>query len=130
MAYFAKLDSNNVVIEIQKIANEAMLDENGVEQESKGIDLLKQITGWDNWKQTSYNTYQNTHVLGGTPFRKNYAVIGGSYVPEIDGFVGIKPPYDNFTINPETGTWDGPIPKPEGNYAWNEQTQSWDLIEY
>jgi len=30
MAYFAKLDSNNVVIEIQKIANEAMLDENGV----------------------------------------------------------------------------------------------------
>jgi len=40
MAHFCKLDETNVVIETIVVANEVLLDENGVEQEQKGIDFL------------------------------------------------------------------------------------------
>jgi hypothetical protein len=25
-------------------------------------------------------------------------------------------------------TWEAPVPQPEGNYTWNEETQTWDEI--
>ena len=31
------------------------------------------------WIQTSYNTHGGVHSLGGTPLRKNYAMIWGIY---------------------------------------------------
>ena len=40
MAHFAKLDENNVVIEVHCVHNNELLDENGIEQEQKGIDFL------------------------------------------------------------------------------------------
>ena len=36
--------------------------------------------------QTSYNTHNGVHVLGGTPLRKNFAGVGYTYDPVKDEF--------------------------------------------
>ena len=68
IAHFAKLNSSNIVERIEVVHNNVATDE------TAGINFLKSLYGNDtNWKQTSYNTDSNSHKLGGTPFRKNYA---------------------------------------------------------
>ena len=64
MAHFAKINSSNIVEEVLTVANEAMLDSDGVEQEQMGVDLLTNLTGHTNWKQTSYNTRAAVIVTG------------------------------------------------------------------
>ena len=54
MAHFAKLDANNVVIEIHVVNNEDCQDADGNESESVGIAYLQNVFGSDTiWKQTS-----------------------------------------------------------------------------
>ena len=65
MAHFAELDNNNIVKQVIKIENEVMLDADGVEQESIGIEFCTGILG-GKWVQTSYNGN----------FRNKYAGIG------------------------------------------------------
>ena len=79
MAHFAKLNSDNIVTEINVVANAVLEDADGVEQEALGITFLTNFSGHNLWKQTSYNTRDGVHALGGTPFRKNYAAIGDTY---------------------------------------------------
>lgn len=95
MAHFAKLDENNVVLEVNVIENYVLLDENGVEQEQKGIDfLIAWSGGYPHWKQTSYNGNK----------RKNYAVIGGIYDSMRDAFISPKPS-DDVTLDEVTCQW-------------------------
>jgi hypothetical protein len=81
MASFAKLNSENIVITVESVVNEVIKDSNGVEQEQIGIEFLRNLYKEPNaiWKQTSYNTVNGVHLLGGTPFRKNHAGIGYTY---------------------------------------------------
>lgn len=79
------------------------------------------------WIQTSYNTRGGVHLNGGTPLRKNYAGIGYTYDKTLDAFIPPKP-YASWILDEETCLWNAPIAKPEGNYTWNEDNQSWDLI--
>jgi hypothetical protein len=95
MAHFAALDENNVVTQVIVVANEDTADVNGNEVEEIGVAFCKKLLGADtNWKQTSYNTYFNTHKGGKTPFRANYAVIGGKYDEELDVFLYKQPNHD------------------------------------
>ena len=55
------------------------------------------------WIQTSYNTHGGQHPEG-RPLRKNYAGIGYTYDAERDAFIP---------------------PKPEGDYALDEETCLW-----
>ena len=130
MASFAKIGLNSKVIEVLSVHNNVLKDSNGIEQESIGIDFLTKLTGWAIWKQTSYNTYGGVHKLGGTPLRKNYAGIGMTYDEDRDAFIP-KKPYNSWVLNEDTCLWESPIPYPQDNnkYSWNEQNQSWDLIE-
>jgi hypothetical protein len=130
MASFAKIGLNNKVIEVQSVVNEVLHDANGIEQEAIGIDFLTKLTGWAIWKQTSYNTSGGVHTLGGTPLRKNYAGIGFIYDEDRDAFIP-KKPFNSWVLNESTCLWESPIPYPQDNnkYKWNEQNQSWDLIE-
>jgi hypothetical protein len=117
MAHFAKLDENNVVLEVHVIHNNELLDENGIEQEQKGIDfLISWSNGYLAWKQTSYN---------GT-FRKNYAGIGYTYDPQRDAFIPPKP-FPSWTLNEDTCLWEPPVPYPtDGNlYQWDESMTNW-----
>ena len=82
------------------------------------------------WIQTSYNTYGGVHKLGGTPLRKNYAGTGSTYDKTKDAFIPPQP-YPSWTLNEETCLWDSPVPYPEDGqiYNWNEETQTWNLME-
>jgi len=144
MASFAKIGLNNKVIEVQSVVNEVLHDSNGVEQEVNGIDFLTKLTGWSIWVQTSYNTHSGVHDNGGTPFRKNHASIGYTYDEDRDAFIAPKP-YASWILNETTCIWESPIGNiPTLNseqqnqntaethswrYVWNEENQTWDLIE-
>ena len=93
MAHFAKLDENNVVVFVTAGRDE----DDGKEAE------LTARTG-DVYKQTSYNTRAGVHLLGGTPFRKNYAGIGYTYDAARDAFIPPKPSAD-ATLDEATCQW-------------------------
>jgi len=124
MAHFAKLDNNNIVVDIVSVHNDVATDE------ASGITFLNNLYGTnDTWKQTSINTRGNTHKLNGTPFRKNTAVIGCTYDETRDAFIFNKP-YPSFTLNETTCLWDAPTPYPDDGkeYIWNEDTLTWDYF--
>ena len=90
MSHFAKLDDNNVVLEVNALNNHELVtsktttDENGnvnvslVESEEKGIAFLTAWSGGHtNWKQTSYNA----------TFRGKFAGIGDTYDPVTNMFI-------------------------------------------
>jgi hypothetical protein len=130
MASFAKIGLNNKVIEVLSVHNNVLKDSNGVEQENIGIDFLTKLTGYPVWKQTSYNTHGGVHDNNGTPLRKNHAGIGYTYDEDRDAFIPPKT-FNSWVLNETTCLWESPIPYPQDNneYKWNEQNQSWDLIE-
>jgi len=80
----------------------------------------------NNWIQTSYNTIEGIHILGGIPLRKNFAGIGFEYNENLDAFIPPKP-FESFVLNVEKGIYEAPIPRPiDGkDYTWNEETESW-----
>ena len=82
------------------------------------------------WIQTSYNTRGGVHQLGGTPLRKNYAGIGFTYDKDKDAFIPPKP-FNSWTLNETTCLWEAPVAMPidDNKYSWNEQNQSWDIVE-
>ena len=121
MAYFAKLGTGNIVKQVISINNAVITDANGIEQEQLGVDFINKLYNTrDVWKQTSYNNN----------IRKNYAGIGYQYDQQRDAFIAPKP-FNSWVLNEDTCKWESPIPYPQDNneYKWNEQNQSWDLIE-
>jgi hypothetical protein len=40
----------------------------------------------------------------------------------------IPQPYPSWTLS-DNLTWEPPIPKPEGNYDWDEIKQKWKIVE-
>jgi len=130
MAHFAKLGTENIVLQIVVLSNNAILDEDGKESEQIGMDFLNNLYKTnDVWKQTSYNTFGGVHKLDGTPLRKNYAGIGYTYDETRDAFI-VPKPYSSWTLNEDTCIWEAPSAKPDDGkrYEWNEETISW--IEY
>jgi len=127
MAHFAKLDENNIVLQVI-VVNDLY--------EADGENWCKELFGTNSWKKTSYNTRGGVHYAansdtpdGGTAFRKNYAGIGYSYNPTLDAFIPPQP-FPSWTLDESTCQWESPVPNPDdGNlYDWNESTQSWDAV--
>lgn len=55
MAHFARIE-NGIVREVIVVNNEVIIDQDGLERESIGIDFCKSLYGDDTeWAQTSYN---------------------------------------------------------------------------
>jgi len=123
MAHFAKLGIGNKVLEVHVVSNDVATTEQA------GIDFLNSLFKTnDIWKQTSYNTIKGEHLLGGTPFRKNFAGIDWKYDQTRDAFIPPKP-FESWTLNETTCQWDAPVAYPEDgqSYSWNEETQQWDV---
>ena len=130
MAHFAKLGTENIVLQIVVLSNNAILDEDGKESEQIGMDFLNNLYKTnDVWKQTSYSTQEGVHKLDETPLRKNYAAIGHKYDEDRDAFIAPKP-YSSWTLNEDTCIWEAPSAKPDDGkiYKWNEETTSWDEV--
>ena len=127
MATFAKLDLNNIVMEVLIVHENELLDDNGVEQEANGIAFLTNLTGYDAWKQTSYNTRGNVHYGqdgesdGGVALRGNYACIGYTYDSDNDVFYAPQP-YASWTLGNNSWLWNSPINYPDDDiqYVWDE----------
>jgi hypothetical protein len=49
--------------------------------------------------------------------------IGWTYDEQANQFVAPQP-YASWTLD-ENNDWQPPTPKPDGNYYWNEATQTW-----
>jgi hypothetical protein len=140
MAHFAKIGSNNIVEEVLVVNNDVITDSDGNEQEQLGIDFLSNLTGHSNWKQTSYNTRAGSHTAGGTPLRKNYAVVGYIYDATKDAFYETQP-FSSWTLNETSCMWEAPLSLPsdasdEILYQWDEDayqadnTKGWVLREF
>ena len=117
MANFAKLDGQNIVIDVIVVNNETLNNLPFPESEPVGVAFLTDWSGgYTNWKQTSYNGN----------FRKNFAGIEYTYDAVLDAFIAPKP-YPSWLLNTETCQWQPPTPYPsDGNmYTWDEATQSW-----
>ena len=137
MAHFAKLAINSKVIGVHVVDNKDLLNGSGVEEEEIGRQYLERIHHWPLWKQTSYNTRNNQHALGGTPLRGNYAGIGMTYDEENDMFLPSKP-FASWVLNKEEARWQSPIgDEPElseaehltHRYQWDEANGSWNKVE-
>ena len=124
MSHFAKIDENNIVIQV-------------IVAEQEYIDTLPDSEK-EKYIQTSYNTHGGKHYKpnslireedDGTPLRKNYAGIGSTYDSGRDAFIPPKP-YSSWKLNEETCLWKAPIPEPDpkGDHVWNEITKSWDAL--
>jgi len=126
MAHYAKLDENNIVIDVIVIANKNCLDEHGIECEEPGRCLCEALTRHANWKKTSYNTRKGVHYDPETnvpsedqskAYRLNFAVSGMKYDEVLDGFVVtesfLQKPAERMVINSKTGYWILPIPEKE-----------------
>tara|TARA_R110001592_G_scaffold351600_1_gene648855 strand:- start:134 stop:511 length:378 start_codon:yes stop_codon:yes gene_type:complete len=125
MANFCKLGIGNKVEKVEVVSNDVALTE------QVGIDFLNNLYSTnDVWKQTSYNTVAGIHLLGGTPFRKNYAGIGYKYDQTRDAFIPPKPNYPSWSLNETTCLWESPVAYPNDGeiYTWNEKNKSWDIV--
>jgi len=151
MAHFAKLGTNSKVIQVLTLDNKDMLNADGVEDETVGQQYLEQHNNWpaQMWIQTSYNTINNTHRLGGTPFRGNYAGIGSIW-DEDNQIFWPKKPHASWIKDLTTAEWKSPIgdaptltseqiSQNEANthqwrYEWNEEeyqsdnSTGWSLV--
>ena len=122
MAHFAKV-VDNIVIDVIVADGEFFND------------FIDNSPG--EWIQTSYNTRGGVHYDpetgipdDKTPLRKNYASPGYSYNPKLDAFI---PPqtFPSWILNEESCLWEAPIPYPQDGefYSWNEEDQTWDLVD-
>lgn len=124
MAHFAKLDEYNTVVNVIVIADEDT-QINGVENEQKGIDFCNSLQP-GRWLKTSYNTAGGVHLLGGVPFRKNYASVGYKYDPNRDAFIPPQP-YLSWKLNESTCLWEAPVDhdRDGGTWSWDESELTW-----
>jgi hypothetical protein len=120
MAHFAKLNQDNVVVQVIVINNEELMDGTD-ENEAKGIAFCQSLFGTDTrWVQTSYNGN----------FRKRYAGTGCTYDAVLDAFIPPKPEENpSWVVDPQTADWGPPIPRPTDTvYKWDEHTVSWIVV--
>ena len=91
MAYFARLDENNTVLEVLAVENSVLNDLPYPDSEAIGINFLNGIFNHMNWKQTSYNKN----------FRFHYASVGFTYDPTDDVFIPPKT-FPSWVLNKST----------------------------
>jgi hypothetical protein len=118
MAHYAFLDENNMVTFVIVGKDEG---DGPYDWEEFYANELNQVC-----KRTSYNTYGGQHLLGGTPYRKNYAGYGYTYDEQRDAFIPPKP-YSSWTLNEDTCLWEAPTARPADDkaYIWDETQLNW-----
>jgi hypothetical protein len=119
MAYFARLDENNTVLEVLAVSDDDVSNLPFPESESVGISYLTNMFPNTTWAQTSDTN----------GFRVRYAGPGFIFIPEYGehgGFAGPKMA-EYFIWNEDTCSWIPPVPYPNDNvrYYWNFEEVKW-----
>ena len=127
MASFAKLNTNNQVVDIIIVNDDDLKDNNGVPAEGIGVGFLQKTYGADTiWKQSPKG-----NIAGiGMTYITNVATLG---VASTDVFIGETKPYPSWSIGINTARWyppDNPGEAPQDltdsdraagkYYVWNE----------
>jgi len=123
MAHYAFISENNLVTQVIVGRDED--------------DLAEGVSSWEDYYtermgqrclRTSYNTFGNEHIAGGTPFRGNYAGVGFRYDEENDVFIAPQP-FPSWTLS-DSYLWEAPVAYPEDGekYVWNENRKEWELV--
>ncbi len=132
MAHYALLDSDNIVQRVFVGRDEDDL--------APGVDDWEIYYAPDGYtvKRTSYNTNGGQHLLGGEPFRKNYAGIGYTYDEDRDAFIPPKP-FESWVLDETTCLWVAPVKMPDIEfdangeplvaYTWDESLGEWVVSE-
>ena len=148
MAHFAKIGDTSKVLTVVTLDNKDMLNADGVEDEVIGQQYLERHNNWpaQMWIQTSYNTSGGKLNSGddSKALRGNYAGIGHTWDEDNNIFYS-KKPYPSWILDVSTATWNSPIGDApvltseqqvqneasthDWYYTWNEDSQSWDLID-
>jgi hypothetical protein len=110
MAHFAKITEDNQVLQVLTLDNVNTVDINGIEDEKVGQQYLEKNNNWPAhlWIKTSYNTKENIHKLGGTPYRGNYAGIGFTW-DSVNQIFWTQKPYNSWIKDLTTASWKSPI---------------------
>lgn len=120
MANWAEINENNLVTNIIVAPDELDHGESWIKANLAG-----------RWVRTSYNTKRGAHLLGKTPFRKNFAQIGFTYDEQRDAFIPPKnPDLQSWVLDERICDWVPPVEYPSdgGNYIWDEVSISWIMI--
>ena len=128
MAYFAELDSNNVVTRV--------LTSHESSNYNPEVELKKKYKS--NFKKTSYNTIHGVHYDANRnpsadqskAFRKNFAGVGFAYDEGRDAFIPPQP-FPSWTLDEEKCVWEPPVAMPTDGkrYIWDENAQNWAEVE-
>ena len=123
MAHYAFINTENIVVKVIVGVDETETQmDNGtpVGGSAEAWETFYASQSWHaglNCKRTSYNNN----------IRKQYAGIGYTYDAVADVFVAPQP-YPSWTLD-SNHDWQPPVARPaEGNWIWNEDTQSWDEV--
>ena len=102
MSHFAEIDKDGVVLRV------IVSEQDFINSGRVGDSFL--------WVQTSYNHN----------FRKQYAVVGGTYDKVNDVFISPKP-YPSWTLD-DSFNWQPPTayPDDDDSHDWNEDTKAWE----
>lgn len=146
MAHFAKINDDNEVLAVE------VVDNANATTEAEGQQYLETHSNWpaNMWRQTSYNTRHNTHALGGTAFRGNFALPGYTWDPANEIFWP-PAPHASWVKNVSEARWQSPLGDEPAltseqqsqndaethgwQYYWNESayqadnTTGWDLTD-
>ena len=108
MAHYAYLDNNNIVVAV-----------------TVGKDETELIDGLDT---ETYYALGTPYIVKRTSFngkiRFNPAGIGYTYDEFRDAFIPPKP-YPSWILDETICQYVAPIPKPDGEYVWDEDSLSW-----
>jgi hypothetical protein len=119
MAHFCQLDENNIVLQTIVVDNKNLLDKDGNEQESIGVDFItKNVCNGIvlKWKQTSQSG----------SFRKQFASRNYKYNEVNDVFIAPKP-YTSWSLD-SNFNWKAPIEYPSiSTYLFNGENVSYEI---
>jgi len=109
VTYFAKLDTDNIVIFVTA----------GRQEDDGREDALFDRTG---------DVYRQTYIDGSARF--NYASIGFTYDADRDAFIP-PAPYPSWVLDEATCLWVAPIDYPAdgGLYVWDEAGTDWIEVQ-
>ena len=122
MAYFAKLNEQNIVENVIVVDDADVGNLPFPESEAVGLAFLNRVFPNTTWKQTCRDD----------SFRFRGAGIGGKFHPEHGehGAFSNPKPYDSFIWDESVCGWVPPIPYPTDGreYDWHEAAQKWIAI--
>ena len=115
MAHFVKIE-NNIVAQVIVVSNDVCGEPTlgFPDTDAAGRAFIANTLQFEGtWKQTSFNHN----------FRKQYAGIGFTYDEVADEFVAPQP-FASWILD-DNNDWQAPTPKPDGDFAWNEEDLAW-----